>query len=911
MPSFTSLAGILGPAVSEAATAYLDATDPGSPTTQARRKAAAAQRLETLETAVKERELQRQLQQSGKKVKSLQHDTHGNWIVLYESGEIERKTFGDPAAVGAKKVRTIHGLGGGTYAVLYDDGTHEIKTYGSQEPKTPYLAGLWKKYFEGTTTPAEEFLLRQDLAKSVKPVPESGRLGTREPYVQLPPRGGTSPVPAPAAQPTDPTPGAPGPSGATATPRTAPAGTTYTGGGAWRTAQPSGAVLSAVREAAQQTGVPVEQLLGVAAVESALNPGAIGRMTRFGWEAKGLMQLSPDTAARMAQGPVTERDLFNPPLNAYLGALAWKEAMQKAHGDVRRAYQVYYNPHASDHDTNAVLASIARFQEQFASPTGGGPAIRGHGLPQAPTGRVPASPAPAAGGTPAYPAATGTPAYPMTPGMVAAYVQQFRTMTQAQADAVRQERRAQDPQGRSPMTQASEQAYAQVFPPPTARTPQAEADVWRQGQQPAPSGPAPGPAAGPGGPTPERTGPLSPKTAARAQQFQRLGQERARQAVGAVLARDPAHQSPETQDLLTAYQAAFGVPWQAEAPHGQGTPSTPSTPPAPGPGPSPAYQARQDQARLKAAADPRNVAARRLYAEGTILSPEYLHNGPDQQALIDQAVVADKAAQATAKTQHQAESKPLHQAERTSFVNPMDYSTPLVTTRADADARGLVELPKEDALAMRHGNVLYAKLERAQETLAWLVLHDPDWARLHDLQGLGARGGEALVAEWQKMGQTNPMVRQLQSDLSEMGISYGMFVSGLKGRPAERILEKTTQGLPGLETRLFTIHGDNWVQALLSIFTTARLPDLPRTIRQQLEMMKDVTRTVQESFLESAGALTADAARQRRQQRMQAIQALQDRPASPPQPPAPAGDAAPFRDRSDISDEEYQRRKTP
>ena len=53
-------------------------------------------------------------------------------------------------------------------------------------------------------------------------------------------------------------------------------------------------------------------------------------------------------------------------------------------------------------------------------------------------------------------------------------------------------------------------------------------------------------------------------------------------------------------------------------------------------------------------------------------------------------------------------------------------------------------------------------------------------------------------------------------------------------------------------------------------------------------MMKDVTRTVQESMLESAGALTADAAAQRRHQRMQHILELVPTPAPAETPAAPA-----------------------
>ncbi len=64
------------------------------------------------------------------------------------------------------------------------------------------------------------------------------------------------------------------------------------------------------------------------------------------------------------------------------------------------------------------------------------------------------------------------------------------------------------------------------------------------------------------------------------------------------------------------------------------------------------------------------------------------------------------------------------------------------------------------------------------------------------------------------------------------------------------------------------------------------LPDLPKTITVQLEMIKDVVRSVQEATLESAGALTAEESAPRRHQRMQRILDLAPPPQSPPVPPA-------------------------
>src|SRR4051794_36080006 len=113
-----------------------------------------------------------------------------------------------------------------------------------------------------------------------------------------------------------------------------------------------------------------------------------------------------------------------------------------------------------------------------------------------------------------------------------------------------------------------------------------------------------------------------------------------------------------------------------------------------------------------------------------------------------------------------------------------------------------------------------------------------------------------------------------------MAISYGMYVSGLKGRPAQAILERTTADLPNLDTHLFAVRGgSNWLETVLRTALSTKLPDLPRSILGQVEMMKDVVRSVQESTLESAGALTAEESAPGRHQRLQKILDL----APPPQ----------------------------
>jgi hypothetical protein len=197
--------------------------------------------------------------------------------------------------------------------------------------------------------------------------------------LQTPPRTPDAPaVPVPPPQ----APAAPRPGGTPGTPpRTGDQTVT------WSNVQPSPAVFAAAQRASKARGVPVAQLLGLGAVESLFDPNATGPMTRFGWQAKGYGQLSPDTGDRFGV-----KDPYNLDQNMQGTARAWQEAMQKAGGDPRVAYQKYYNPGASNALTDKVIQSIERFQRAPGAAAG---------APAAPT----TPPLPAT--SPQAPAATG------------------------------------------------------------------------------------------------------------------------------------------------------------------------------------------------------------------------------------------------------------------------------------------------------------------------------------------------------------------------------------------------------------------------------------------------------------------------------------------------------------------------
>lgn len=80
-------------------------------------------------------------------------------------------------------------------------------------------------------------------------------------------------------------------------------------------AQPSADVLSALRSAAVQTGVPLSLLWGIAFAESGFDPSKTGPITRSGERARGLMQLMPNVLAKYSVS-----DPFNAAQSALGGA---------------------------------------------------------------------------------------------------------------------------------------------------------------------------------------------------------------------------------------------------------------------------------------------------------------------------------------------------------------------------------------------------------------------------------------------------------------------------------------------------------------------------------------------------------------------------------------------------------------
>src|SRR6266498_1461613 len=135
--------------------------------------------------------------------------------------------------------------------------------------------------------------------------------GTSRPVVGA---GGAPVVPsaAPGTPPQSPRPGAPGmpsPSPPAGAPGRVPTM-------AWRS--PVMAIREAAQRVSEEQGVPLGDLLGLAEMESNFDPQAKGPVTRYGWQAEGLGQLSPDTGKRFG---VT--DFTDPYQNLTGTAQAW------------------------------------------------------------------------------------------------------------------------------------------------------------------------------------------------------------------------------------------------------------------------------------------------------------------------------------------------------------------------------------------------------------------------------------------------------------------------------------------------------------------------------------------------------------------------------------------------------------
>src|SRR6267143_3482782 len=127
-------------------------------------------------------------------------------------------------------------------------------------------------------------------------------------------------------------------------------------------------------------------------------------------------------------------------------------------------------------------------------------------------------------------------------------------------------------------------------------------------------------------------------------------------------------------------------------------------------------------------------------------------------------------------------------------------------------------------------------------------------------------------------------MRAIDNDMKEIGINYGRFITGMQGRPAQKLIELSTQNLPNADTSLVS-----WITG------KGKLPDNPATMLTQLGLMKDMIRTVQDDVLMEHGGIKPAEQSKRAAKRLddlahpeRAKQAAVPVPASTPTVAAPA-----------------------
>jgi hypothetical protein len=127
--------------------------------------------------------------------------------------------------------------------------------------------------------------------------------------------------------------------------------------------------LTAVRQEAEEQGLPPDVADAVVQVESAYNPYAVGGVGEV-----GLMQIRPETAAMLGhRGGLTE--LFEPATNIRYGVTYLAKAWQLAGGDLCRALMKYRAGHGEERMTPLSVEYCRRARGHLAaigSPLGNG-----------------------------------------------------------------------------------------------------------------------------------------------------------------------------------------------------------------------------------------------------------------------------------------------------------------------------------------------------------------------------------------------------------------------------------------------------------------------------------------------------------------------------------------------------------
>ena len=128
---------------------------------------------------------------------------------------------------------------------------------------------------------------------------------------------------------------------------------------------PGAAAISAcLNKAARYHGVSADLLHAIAMVESGLDPAAVNRANANGSRDIGLMQINSSWLPRLATWDITEDDLFDPCVSAYVGAWILADNIARL-GPVWRAVGAY-----NARSPKLQLKYARRIQRQLASRAG-------------------------------------------------------------------------------------------------------------------------------------------------------------------------------------------------------------------------------------------------------------------------------------------------------------------------------------------------------------------------------------------------------------------------------------------------------------------------------------------------------------------------------------------------------------
>jgi len=111
-------------------------------------------------------------------------------------------------------------------------------------------------------------------------------------------------------------------------------------------------------------------------------------------------------------------------------------------------------------------------------------------------------------------------------------------------------------------------------------------------------------------------------------------------------------------------------------------------------------------------------------------------------------------------------------------------------------------------------------------------------------------------------------VQQISQDLAEVGIRSNVAISGLGGSVSDAKMRELNKYAPHLANPGWDEGKKSFLSNLLGTVTGKDLPSLPKTIKARMAMQQDLVRSLQDSTLVSAGAITAEEADKRAKDRM-------------------------------------------